>query len=140
MARCSELVANDGYDNELAYMKALLDYLDIDRPTNAELRALGAKLNFFPGLPEMFEEFTNGLLTAEHQAHGIRVEHYIISSGLKALIDGSRLAPYVRAIFGCEFAEDEKDASLFRSASSATRRRRNSFSASTKACSICRRT
>ena len=56
----------------------------------------------------MFEEFKSGLLTPQHEAHGIRVEHYIISSGLKALIDGSRLAPYVRAIFGCEFAEDRE--------------------------------
>ncbi len=27
---------------------------------------------------------------------------------MKVLIEGSRLAPYVRAIFGCEFAEDEQ--------------------------------
>jgi hypothetical protein len=107
-ARCHELVKTGGYDNELAYLKALLDVLDIDRPTNAELTALGAKLNFFPGLPEMFEEFKTGLLSPQHEAHGIHVEHYIISSGLKALIDGSRLAPHCRAIFGCEFAEDEK--------------------------------
>jgi hypothetical protein len=105
---CHALVGNEGYDNELAYMKALLDYLDLDRPTNADLRALGGKLNFFPGLPDMFEEFKAGLLTPQHEAHGIRLEHYIISSGLKALIDGSRLAPYVRAIFGCEFAEDKE--------------------------------
>src|SRR5450432_1237924 len=39
-------------------------------------------------------------------AHGIAVEHYIISSGMKVLIEGSRLAPFVKAIFGCEFAED----------------------------------
>ena len=105
---CHSLVKDEGYDNELAYMKALLDYLDLDRPTNAELGALGAKLNFFPGLPEMFDEFKVGLLSAQHEAHGIHVEHYIISSGLKALIDGSRLAKHVRAVFGCEFAEDRE--------------------------------
>ena len=52
-SRCHSLVREDGYDNELAYMKALLDYLEIDRPTNAALRALGGKLQFFPGLPQM---------------------------------------------------------------------------------------
>jgi hypothetical protein len=107
-ARCHTLVKDEGYDNELAYMKALLDYLDLDRPTNAELQSLGAKLNFFPGLPEMFDEFKTTLLSAQHEAHGIHVEHYIISSGLKALIEGSRLAPYVRAIFGCEYATDRE--------------------------------
>ncbi|MFN2475641.1 MAG: HAD family hydrolase [Chthoniobacterales bacterium] len=104
--RCSELVRDGGYDSELAYMKVLLDTLGMDRPTNAELKALGQNLNFYKGLPEMFDEFASGLLTEEHLAHGIAFEHYIISSGMKVLIEGSRLAPYVRAIFGCEFAED----------------------------------
>ena len=104
--RCSALVRENGYDNELAYMKVLLDTLGMDRPTNNELKALGKELNFYKGLPEMFEDFRDGLLTAEHHAHGITVEHYIISSGMKVLIEGSRLAPYVRGIFGCEFAED----------------------------------
>jgi hypothetical protein len=104
--RCAELVKDEGYDNELAYMKVLLDSLEMYRPTNAELRALGDRLTFCRGLPEMFEEFRTGLLSAEHLTYGITVEHYIVSSGLKAILDGSRLAPYVRAIFGCEFAED----------------------------------
>ena len=104
--RCQALVRDEGYDSELAYLKALLDYLGLDRPTNADLGKLGAGLKFFPGLPEMFEEFKTGLLRPEHEAIGIKVEHYIISSGLKALLDGSRLAEHVRAIFACEFAED----------------------------------
>ncbi|CAN5539143.1 hypothetical protein BH18VER1_BH18VER1_16180 [soil metagenome] len=104
--RCSELVREEGYDSELAYMKVLLDTLGMDRPTNGDLKALGIKLNFYNGLPEMFEEFSTGLLTEEQVAQGVNVEHYIISSGMKILIDGSRLAPFVRAIFGCEFAED----------------------------------
>jgi hypothetical protein len=106
--RCSELVREGGYDGELAYMKVLLDTLGMDRPTNAELKSLGGKLTFYKGLPDMFEEFASGLLTEEHTSHGINVEHYIISSGMKILIEGSQLAPYVKAMFGCEFAEDEE--------------------------------
>ncbi len=105
-ARCAELVRNQSYDNELAYMKVLLDTLEFDRPSNARLRELGANLTFYPGLPEMFEEFGRGLLGPEEAALGIRVEYYIISSGLKAMIDGSRIRPHVREVFGCEYAED----------------------------------
>jgi hypothetical protein len=106
--RCSEFVREQGYDSELAYMKVLLDTLGMDRPTNEELRRLGAQLNFYKGLPEMFDDFRDNLLNAEQRNQGITVQHYIISSGMKVLIEGSRLAPYVRAIFGCEFAEDEQ--------------------------------
>lgn len=105
--RCHDLVARHGYENELAYLKALLDYLEPDRPSNAQLRELGSNLSFFPGIPAMFEELKHGLLTAEHETHGIGIEHYIVSSGIKELIAGSRIEPYVRKIFGCEYAEDE---------------------------------
>ncbi|HEY5753165.1 MAG TPA: HAD family hydrolase [Chthoniobacterales bacterium] len=106
-AHCDALVRDQGFDNELAYMKALLDYLGMDRPTNADLLEMGKGLRFYKGLPEMFEEFKTGLISTEQEALGIHVEHYVVSSGLKMLIDGSRLQPYLRAVFGCEFAEDE---------------------------------
>ncbi len=105
--RCHELVAT-GYENELAYLKVMLDYLDMDRPSNDDLKALGAGLKFYKGLPEMFEQVNDGVLSQEQQAFGVRIEHYIISSGLSALIEGSRLRPYVKAVFGCEFAEDSQ--------------------------------
>ena len=101
-----ELVDEEGYDGELAYLKSMLDYLAMDRPTNAELRGLGANLKFYKGLPEMFEEI-DGMLGDQHRMYGIKIEHYIVSSGLKALLDGSKLAPYVKRIFGCEFGEDK---------------------------------
>src|SRR5262245_53436340 len=69
-SKCQALVREQGFDAELAYLKALLDYLDLDRPTNARLRELGAGLKFYPGLPEMFEEFKKGLLRPEHEALG----------------------------------------------------------------------
>ncbi len=104
--KCNSLVTEQKWDGELAYMKCLLDYLGMDNVTNARLTQLGSGLSFFPGLPEIFEQLPPVCLTAEHEAAGIKIEHYIVSSGLKALLDGSRLQPFVKAIFGCEFGED----------------------------------
>ena len=106
--KCNALVQNEKWDGELAYLKCLLDYLGMDNVTNARLTELGAGLRFFPGLPELFDALPEAALRPEHHAAGIKIEHYIISSGLKALLDGSRLRPFVKAIFGCEFGEDSK--------------------------------
>ena len=106
--RCADLVQMEGYDNELAYMKCLLDYLSVDRPTNEQLKQLGAKMQLYKGLPEMFEEFEQELLEEQHLVAGIHVDHFIVSSGLKILIEGSKLRPYLRAVFGCEYAEDSE--------------------------------
>ncbi len=105
-SRCADLVQSEGYDNELAYMKCLLDCLATDRPTNQELKHLGAKMHLYKGLPEMFEEFSMDLLEEQHSAAGIHVDHFVVSSGLKVLIEGSQLRPYLREVFGCEYAED----------------------------------
>jgi len=104
--KCNSLVHDSKWDGELAYMKCLLDYLAMDNVSNDRLTQLGAGLSFFPGLPELFEDLPMAALRPEHKMAGIKVEHYIISSGLKALLDGSRLKPHVRAMFGCEFGED----------------------------------
>jgi hypothetical protein len=103
--KSQQLVRDEGWESELAYLKTLLDSLPMDPPTNEDLVRLGANLKFYPGLPEMFGEL-NSLLNDAHHAIGIRIEHYILSSGMKALIDGSALKPFVKEIFGCEFATD----------------------------------
>ena len=104
--RSRELVDQEGYDGELAYLKCMLDYLSMDRPTNDELRTLGARLRYFKGVPEVFQEL-HGVLSSQHKLLGIKIEHYIVSSGLKILLDGSSLAPFVKRIFGCEFGQDK---------------------------------
>ena len=103
--KCQALVDEQEYESELAYLKVMLDYLDIDPPTNADLEELGKDLRFFPGLPEMFNELEE-ILSPEHRAMEIKIEHYIISSGIKTLIDGSALKPHIKEVFGCEFAEN----------------------------------
>lgn len=103
--RCKVLVEEQGFESELAYLKAMIDYLEMDGPSNADLKELGKGLKFFPGLPEMFGELES-ILSDEQRAMGVRIEHYIVSSGIKALIEGSRLRPHVKEVFGCEFAEN----------------------------------
>jgi len=103
---CAELV-KEGFENELAYMKMILDCAGRNRPTNAHLRDIGARLTLFEGLPEMLDDFRARVLTPDESANGIRLEQYILSAGLKVMIEGSRLGSYVNGIFGCEFAEDK---------------------------------
>lgn len=105
--KCNKLVKEMSWDGELAYLKCMLDYLAMDGVSNEKLQQLGANLSFFPGLPEMFEEIEDACLNPAHKAAGVKIEHYIVSSGLKALVDGSSLAKHFKKIYGCEFGEDE---------------------------------
>jgi hypothetical protein len=73
---------------------------------NAMLRRLGAKLNLAAGVPGIFEDIAG--FTREHQAFrdgSIGIEHYVISTGLRQMVLGSAVGPYMRQIWGCEFLE-----------------------------------
>ncbi|MGD2100145.1 MAG: HAD family hydrolase [Desulfobacterales bacterium] len=73
---------------------------------NSRLRKLGAKIRLYKGLPEFFAEIKQFVSThADWQQHDIRVEHYIVSTGLRQMILGSKIAPYVDGVWGCEFVE-----------------------------------
>ncbi|MFU8848644.1 MAG: HAD family hydrolase [Opitutales bacterium] len=95
--------------HDTIYLNHLLSYVKngcLKGLTNARLRELGRELCFYPGLPEIFEQL-QALVCAqgEYAKHNIRLEHYIISTGLAEMIRGSAIAPYVDGIFGSEFIE-----------------------------------
>ncbi len=104
-ASCTALVTQEGYDQELAYMKRLLDYEPIRALSNHDLQQMGARLTFFPGVPECFGELNALIRQPKYQERNIRLEHYVVSSGLKAILDGSAIAKWAKAMWGCEFAE-----------------------------------
>jgi len=73
---------------------------------NALLRRLGAKLDLAAGVPGIFEDIAR--FTHDHPAFRdgtIGLEHYVISTGLRQMVLGSAVAPYMRHIWGCEFLE-----------------------------------
>jgi len=90
--------------NVLSYMKLMYDEarrqgIPLRRD---ELRRFGAGIELFPGVKEWFS-----LVNKYGAAHGVRVEHYINSSGLKEIIEGSPIASEFKHIFAGSFLYDE---------------------------------
>lgn len=104
---CTSLIKERGYDQELAYMKRMLDYEAIRNLSNTDLQAMGPDLTFFPGVPDFFEELNAVIQQPRYAEWDIHLEHYVVSSGLKAILDGSAIATQVKAMFGCEFDEED---------------------------------
>ena len=74
---------------------------------NSRLRKLGTKIELYNGLPQFFDEIKQFVSTqADWRQHDIRVEHYIVSTGLRQMILGSKIAPHVDGVWGCEFVEN----------------------------------
>lgn len=62
----------------------------------------GKGIELYPGVVEWFDRINQfGALI------GVSVEHYIISSGLKEIIEGSGISEKFKEIFACEFYYDE---------------------------------
>ena len=95
---------------DTVYLNHMLSYVKngpLKGLSNAKLEALGKELVFYSGLPDFFKELQQLVQSkSEYQVHGITLEHYIISTGLAAMIRGSEIAPYVENIYGCEFIEN----------------------------------
>ncbi len=95
------------------YLHHMLTYIRAGRfegLNNKMLRELGAEIQFYAGLPDFFDQIGKRLeVSPEYGEHGIEVEHYVVSSGLRQMILGSAIAPYVEEVWACEFAEDDAE-------------------------------
>lgn len=95
---------------DLLYLNHMLTYVKeglLPGLNNKKLRELGRELPIHEGLPEFFKTLKNQIEQNEiFQKHNVKLEHYIISCGLTEMIRGSKIAPYVDGIFGCEFIEE----------------------------------
>ena len=98
---------------DTVYMNHMLHYVKrgVFKGLNNEmLKRFGSELSFYPGVPEIFS-LTKKLIEtdAKYSEYNIKVEHYIVSTGLAAIIRGSVVMPYMTNIWGCEFIEDTND-------------------------------
>ena len=75
---------------------------------NEKLREFGKRLKYYPGVPRIFK-ITKELVenNPRYSEYDIKVEHYIVSTGIAEIIRGSSVMEYVRQIWGCEFIDSE---------------------------------
>ena len=92
-------------DSVLAYMYAMLRESEKRglSLTRRQLNRCGRSVSFFPGVTDWFQRINRygGLL-------GVQVEHYVISSGLREIIDGSAIAHEFKEIYASEFFYDDQ--------------------------------
>jgi hypothetical protein len=104
---------NDGLEliaSDTVYLNHILTYVKegvFKNLNNAMLRKLGGNLKFHAGLPGFFDELKRYVMDdLQFQQHEIQVENYIVSTGLLQMILGSRIAPHIDGVWGCEFVEN----------------------------------
>lgn len=91
-------------DSILAYMYAMVK---ISKDKNIPLLRqnlvdMGKNVELFKGVVGWFER-----ITEFGRANGMQVEHYVISSGMKEIIEGTPISKCFKSIFACEFLYDE---------------------------------
>ena len=91
-------------DGILAYMFTMMrEAARRGRPlTRRQLTETGRDIKLFPGVEDWFSR-----INAFGAALGVQVEHYIISSGLKEIIEGHPVSREFKEIFASEFYYDE---------------------------------
>ena len=69
---------------------------------------LGKSIKFYPGIHDWFDRINN-----YGKSIGIQVEHYIVSSGLKEIIEGTEISKYFKEIYACEFLYNDKKEAIW---------------------------
>lgn len=98
------IAINADASNVLAYMKLMFDEAHRSGVSlrKEDFYRFGKDIRLYNGVREWF-----GLVNEYGSAHGVQVEHYINSSGLREIIEGSPIAKEFKNIFaGCFIYDD----------------------------------
>ena len=90
-------------DEILAYMRTMLLKANASevRVTKDQFRAFGAKIELFPGVADWFDR-----VNAYGRQKGVRIDHFIISSGLREMIEGTKIFKRFKKVYGSGFMYD----------------------------------
>ena len=103
-SKSNDIAKGQDASNILAYMKLMYDEARKNgiRLTREDFRRYGSDIVLFDGVREWFRN-----VNEYGRRHGVIIEHYINSSGLKEIIEGSPIAKEFKHIFAGSFIYDE---------------------------------
>ncbi len=101
----NEIKVSHNVDGILAYMYLIIKMArEKNIPiTRSDFAAYSRNIKFFPGVESWFER-----ISEYGRSRGVEVSHYIISSGIKEMIEGTTIAGNFKAIFASSYMYDEK--------------------------------
>ena len=95
--------AATGVERILSYMYTMVKLCKDKgiKLTRETLNEMGRKIQYFDGVSTWFDR-----INAFGESLGVQIEHYIISSGTKEILEGCSIAKHFKYMFGCEFYFD----------------------------------
>ena len=99
-----ELTEKENMEKILSYMYLMVKLCKEKgiKLTKEYLNNMGKDLRFFEGVTTWFKR-----INQYGESKGVAVEHYLLTSGNKEIVDGSSIAKEFKAIYGCEYLYDE---------------------------------
>lgn len=99
--KCQENSIKNNMDGILSYMNVMVK--ENPNVTKKELIEEGRYIKLYKGVDTWFKR-----INEYGKKHHVDVEHYIISSGLKEMIEGTSIAKEFKKIYACSYAYDSK--------------------------------
>ncbi len=99
------LAQSNDADSVLSYMERMLTSArQVGVPITAErLKKMGRSVNFFEGVEEWFDR-----INAYALQRGVKLQHYVNSSGIREMVEGTAIASKFHKIYASAFLYDEK--------------------------------
>lgn len=106
-AKVSNLTQKTGADNISIYMKLMIsESKNNNKPfTHKTFTKYGKNIKLFKGVETWFDR-----INQYGKEKGVKVSHYIISSGIKEMIEGTKIGKKFTAIYASSFLYDSNEA------------------------------
>lgn len=105
--KSGQLSSENDASEILCYMKIMIDEARSSgqKLTRENFRRFGSMVKLYPGVKEWF-----GLINGYGASKGLKIDHYINSSGLTEMIEGTEIYDEFKKVFACSFIYEDGEA------------------------------